>query len=294
MNERALLLGKTKSLVGVLTEPVRNSPAHNRPAVILLNAGLVHRVGPNRMNVQIARRLAASGFPVLRFDLAGIGDSPNRTDELSLRDGVVSDARAVMDFLVRETGAQRFILVGLCSGANNSLRIAQRDNRVIGAVPIEPYHTSTPAYHFYYYSRRLLDPRCWRRALTLKSDFWRLIGNYWSRAVRSPQGDGRSQSAGPAGGRTSKSEMISEVEALLRRGVSLHFIYCVDSPSYYNHYLPLRAKAASWKPFRATLFDNTDHTFTLLSGQQSLVEAIDDWVKNFAVGEQVRSSRVQC
>ncbi|HEY5972738.1 MAG TPA: hypothetical protein VIT22_12400, partial [Pseudoxanthomonas sp.] len=42
--------------------------------VVLLNAGLIHRVGPFRLYVRLARELAESGFDVLRFDLPGIGD----------------------------------------------------------------------------------------------------------------------------------------------------------------------------------------------------------------------------
>ena len=43
--------------------------------IVIFNAGAVHRVGPNRMTVTLARRLAAMGLPSLRFDLEGLGDS---------------------------------------------------------------------------------------------------------------------------------------------------------------------------------------------------------------------------
>jgi hypothetical protein len=283
VKERAVLLGKSRSLIGVVTEPERPTPG--LPAAILLNAGLVHRVGPNRINVQIARRLAAAGFCSLRFDLAGIGDSANRTDDLSLKDGIVSDAKEAMDYLAREEGVREFVVLGICSGANNSLRIALRDARVIGAVPIEPYHFSTPAYHFYYFSRRLFEPRCWRRALTLRSDFWGMLKNRFLRE-NLPKSNGRSGPLGESGRGAFKNQIVSEIEALLRRGVSLHFVYCTGSPSYYNHYLPLRGRMASWTPFRATLFENTDHIFTLLSSQQALVESVDDWMKTFAAAEK--------
>ena len=282
MNERAVLLGKTKGLVGVLTEPTRTFAAKNYPAIILLNAGLVHRVGPNRIYVQIARRLAASGFPALRFDLAGIGDSGNRTDDLSLKEGAINDVKEAMNFLACEQIARHFILVGICSGANNSLRAAQNDPRVIGAVPIEPYHFSTTGYHLYLYSRRLLNPKCWRRLLTMKSDFWRLLRNYKIRKENWPKANGRSGQVGAEGRASFKTQIVSEIQDLLSRGVSLHFVYCVDSPSYYNHYLPLRQKTASSKQFQVTLFANTDHTFTLVSSQASLVNSIHDWVKAVA------------
>src|SRR5690606_40846873 len=43
-------------------------------ALVLLNAGLTHRVGPFRCYVQFARRLASRGTHVFRFDLPRVGD----------------------------------------------------------------------------------------------------------------------------------------------------------------------------------------------------------------------------
>ena len=48
-------------------------------AVVLLNAGLIHRSGPFRLYTRLARKLAKSGYIVLRFDLPGIGDAPMTT-----------------------------------------------------------------------------------------------------------------------------------------------------------------------------------------------------------------------
>ncbi|MGH7928173.1 MAG: alpha/beta hydrolase, partial [Candidatus Binatia bacterium] len=75
MREEALLLGKTRSLVGILTDPPEAKRSTRLPGIILLNAGIIHRVGPNRMHVKIARTLAPMGFVVVRFDFSGIGDS---------------------------------------------------------------------------------------------------------------------------------------------------------------------------------------------------------------------------
>jgi len=84
MREEAVLFGKTRSLVGIITDPHTVVNAHNHPAIVLLNAGVLHRVGPNRLYVKIARKLASAGFVVLRFDLSGIGDSKARRDNLPL------------------------------------------------------------------------------------------------------------------------------------------------------------------------------------------------------------------
>ena len=76
--EMTVLMGRHKSLVGTLPI-VAISAVTAPPTVVLLNAGIVHRVGPNRMHVLLARALAAAGIPSLRFDMSGIGDSPEPT-----------------------------------------------------------------------------------------------------------------------------------------------------------------------------------------------------------------------
>ena len=56
MTETAVLFGPRQTLVGVLTDPGAPAPP-DRPAIILLNAGRIHHVGPNRLHVKLARRL---------------------------------------------------------------------------------------------------------------------------------------------------------------------------------------------------------------------------------------------
>src|SRR5690606_3214765 len=119
--ERAIALGVEANLIGILSEPEGALPASAsptrtpRPVVIFLNAGVLHRVGPHRLHVNLARRLAARGLSSLRLDLSGIGDSRSVPGSLAFRDSAVADARAAMDQLGAELGAQRFILFGLCS-----------------------------------------------------------------------------------------------------------------------------------------------------------------------------------
>ena len=90
MREQAVLFGKTRSLAGVVTDPPKSTEDRKRPAIVLLNSGLVHKVGPNRLNVKLARMLATMGFPVLRFDLSGIGDSKYREDNLPVEKSAVA------------------------------------------------------------------------------------------------------------------------------------------------------------------------------------------------------------
>src|SRR5262245_3370773 len=140
MQEHASVFGKTSPLFGVITDPVRGgaSPAEKRSAVILLNAGVIHRVGPSRLYVALARSMAAQGWTAVRFDHSGIGDSPARRDGLPFEQSAIVEAREVMDSLQRERGIDRFVLVGLCSGAVTAFEVAETDDRVTGAALINP------------------------------------------------------------------------------------------------------------------------------------------------------------
>ena len=84
--EEAVIFGENHSLDGIITNPAAAGPIDSSPGVILLNSGLVHRVGPNRVYVKLARRLAGLGLTVLRFDYSGVGDSPNRRDSIALEE----------------------------------------------------------------------------------------------------------------------------------------------------------------------------------------------------------------
>ena len=136
MNQRAITFGAADSLAGVLTEPDTDT---QRPHVLILNSGVVHHVGPGRLGVEIAHQLADAGFPSLRFDFSGIGDSAPRVPPLDPIACGIADARDAMDHLGAAHGVRRFILLGLCSGARHAHFVATADTRVVGAVLLDGY-----------------------------------------------------------------------------------------------------------------------------------------------------------
>ncbi|MCW3003969.1 MAG: hypothetical protein JWQ20_3267, partial [Conexibacter sp.] len=150
---------------GVLSEPAADGPAPF--TLVLVNAGSVRRIGPNRMWVELARRWAARGVPSVRLDLAGIGEAegPESMEGQDARyyEGVFStQISAVIDALQERGAAGRFAPLGLCSGAYWALHAAADDPRVETAY--------------------LLNARAlvWDRALTVERDSRKL--SYLTRA----------------------------------------------------------------------------------------------------------------
>jgi dienelactone hydrolase len=127
-------------LAGVLLTP---TGATTRFATVFLNAGAISRMGPNRMWVQTARRWAARGVPSLRLDLEGIGEADGpvspygRTADLYSA-GLIAQVRAALDWLEGRGVADRFVLVGMCSGAYWSFHSALLDDRVTSTLMLNP------------------------------------------------------------------------------------------------------------------------------------------------------------
>ena len=79
-------------LRGIVTRPAAGPPPH--PLLILLNAGAVRRIGPNRLYVALARRVAAGGALVLRVDLSGLATArrdPGRPERVVYTETFLAD-----------------------------------------------------------------------------------------------------------------------------------------------------------------------------------------------------------
>ena len=64
IQDQAVMIGARKTLVGIMTQPADYEP-RNRPVFVILNSGIIHRVGHHRMYVALARALAGAGYQVL-------------------------------------------------------------------------------------------------------------------------------------------------------------------------------------------------------------------------------------
>jgi pimeloyl-ACP methyl ester carboxylesterase len=279
VKERIVQFGDGHSLVGVLAEASSDAA---QPTFILLNAGTLHRIGPHRVYVKIARALAAAGFPVLRFDLSGLGDSLPRRDNLPYTASSVRETQDAMDFLHTETPARHFVLMGSCSGADVAFRTACQDPRVVGAALIDWFAYRTAAWYLHHY----------RSAL---SALW---------AWTSRDGNGASEplvrAAAPSGHRKRgrlmndgdvppKARSAADLRALIGRGVNLLFVYTGAQLAYYNYPTQLHDTFRS-VPFRnrveVDFQGEADHTLTLLLHQQRLVDRISRWATTVTWGEQ--------
>lgn len=283
--ETVELLGAGRSLVGIVTPPVPGAPARD-VGVLVLNAGLVHHAGPHRLHVHLARRLAALGFVVTRFDFSGIGDSPVRRDNLPLEQSAVIETREVMDRMAERWGLDRFVLAGICSGASVSFKVASEDTRVAGAVLINPrsYSTSRELEEHltqrglarYYVTTASRDPRRWRRLLTPAGwrKLLRVAGSQVGHALRRR--------------RLLEEEsrrVTAEIRTLAERGQRLLFLFSEGDAGLDHLRLILGRRYAELGgegPIRKVIVPRADHTFTLDRSQQRLHSIVQEFLEELA------------
>jgi dienelactone hydrolase len=301
MKEQALLFGKTRSLVGILTDPAELDRNGQLPAVILLNAGLIHRIGPSRLYVKIARSLARLGFVVLRFDFSGTGDSKAREDNLPYPQSVVDEIQEAMNYLARTRGSQKFLLIGHCSGAGFSFKMAGEDERVMGAILINSmgrgeewasYDRNRKMAQFYtnYYSQDVMsDPQRWLRFVKGQVDYRSISRNLfqtilWNRltAFIFQIKLAFLKKTHPPQIPTGEIDPAKYLRLMVEREVKLLFIYNEGSSGLDYARMLLgqefeRLLAA--KKLQLEIIPASDHLFTLLAGQAHLLKVVQEWVQ---------------
>jgi alpha-beta hydrolase superfamily lysophospholipase len=289
--ETPISFGPAGRLFGLLSEPADAAPKANRPAALFLNVGANHHVGPHRLYVTLARELAAAGYCCLRFDVAGLGDSAptgEAAKHVYSRDAV-ADVKAAMDTVAALRGVQRFILLGICSGAYLAYHTALEDPRVVGQVLLNPQtfewkegdsievtvRQSFKSTRFY--ARALLEPEVWRRVVrgqvNLRGIASTLKGRLANR-LASELGVVRARVTGATG---PQSEVERAFAAMSERGVESLLAFSFNDGGLdmiEKHLGPEARKLRARTNFRFVVIDGADHTFTPQPSQEALRELI--------------------
>ena len=273
--ERALRLGPDRTLAGVLTDPVEGAP-RRREAMLLLNSGIMHHIGTCRLSVKLARAAARAGFPALRFDFSGIGDSGPRRDALRFEDSAPQELAEVMEHLRQSRGTERFVLYGLCSGADMSYHTALLDPRIVGVVQIDGYTYKPWQYYARYYGPRLRRPGSWvgfaRRGLA------RLRGRPPRQKEAPPEGLEM-----PSYVRVipPKREVADGMQRLADRGVHMFNMYTgIWGYCYPNQFWDAFSGVDFHRRMRVEWLASADHIITGIEEQRYVVKEIAAWLSS--------------
>ncbi|MEZ0308390.1 MAG: alpha/beta hydrolase [Ramlibacter sp.] len=295
VREVPFTFGAKGSLFGILAEPaeaadVPGAPLRCQTAVLLLNVGGNYRIGPNRFYVKLARQLAASGFPALRLDLAGIGDSRDgagtHTGSYYAQASAV-DVRAAIDALAAQ-GCKRFYVMGICSGSYVAFQTALADPRVTGQVlmnsrllelrdgadadtlqaSMQMHYKSTA-----FYGRALLQPQVYRRLLRGEVDVKGI-----ARRVNVLVQARLKRAAGRLfGGAPREEGVLANTRRLSERGTDTLMVMGAedDGRDYVEFHFGRQGSRLRGDPnFRMVVVDDCDHTFSSVESQRTVIREV--------------------
>ncbi len=261
LRESLLQFGEQNRLFGIITLPASVDPT--RPAIVISNTGIEHRVGPNRLHVQIARALAAAGYCVLRFDLGGLGDSDAPRGQAA---SSLADCRLALDALDARRLGSRYVVIGLCSGSHDGHQLCRVDERVVGLFNIDGYAYQNFKFRRLYWQSRFTHP-----LRTLQSIAGRIHPRF---RFAEPQGMGAAIIEWP-----SQKEVARDYQQFMARQLNLGFLFTGDvqhsylyAEQHYDIFPVLRDWAPVW------FLPHIDHTLSRRTAREEMIRHLRKWL----------------
>lgn len=301
IRELTCRIHSSPDLFGIVSEPVSAVQA-NLPMLVLLNAGSSYHIGPGRMTVEMTRKLSSLGFRCLRTDFWGLGDSvPERISDEN--DGYAStvfrDIKLTLQTLRRQFGPQKFVLMGLCSGAYAAFQSAAQfdDPDLVESVLINPLTffwrdgmtlETAPTLDLieqHYYLSSVLDPKKWLRLLTGRSSVglrgvakmaWRRLG--FGRR-RNPQQHLRPCECPRGPLHPVVDDLTGDLKRVVTRGRHLMMVFSAEDPGY--GILTYKAGRQARRMLRAkqletAFIENADHTFSRQAARSLMIATLGE------------------
>ncbi len=194
----------------------------------------------------------------------------------------MQDIGAAITFLKADRNCKNFVLVGLCSGADNAHKAAVANAEVDGAVFIDGYIYPTRKFLFNRYMPVLLNPKLMLNVLVHRAGvlaFGKLKRDRFDH-LKQPESDPDNQFVWRL---PPKAKTARELKHLVERNTSLCYIYTGGYARSYNYNHQFRQCFAAIK-FGELLtehyFADIDHTNILTADRNLVIQAILNWLRN--------------
>jgi hypothetical protein len=289
LTEEPLQFGEAGRLFGILTLPrISTRSAQNLPVFVFLSAGVLHRVGPARLYVRLARELSSLGFSSLRVDLAGAGDSPARP-LLTYPQSVAADFREISNVLESRLGRLPLVLAGLCSGAHNSVRLTPEEPRVVGMVLLDPICFPDSGFRARAVVQAYANPK--RYVTWLKDRFMAPTIPYGEHQEKNdsinaltPDAKLTSEQLRAAWGVPNREQLRAAFASIRKRDGRVFSVFTQSALQYYNQAGQLERVVGieNYQKFCTELFwPEAEHTFPLDLHRRRLIEAVKTWAAGY-------------
>ena len=268
-----------ETLVGILAVPA--GAAASAIGVIVIVGGPQYRAGSHRQFVLLSRALAAAGYPVLRFDYRGMGDSTGAQRDFN---DVSPDVAAAIDALQSALPAVKQVaLWGLCDGASAALLYCHetRDKRVRGLCLLNPWVRSEAslarAHVKHYYADRLRQKEFWIKLVSGKVAGAALVG-LW--------GNLKTAFTTTPNNRLHDQQTYQQRMASAWRGFGGRILLVLSGDDYTaKEFIEHAGVDAAWRGllkqpnvFRHDMV-NVDHTFSNKAARHAVETLTLDWLK---------------
>jgi pimeloyl-ACP methyl ester carboxylesterase len=290
MNEQTLTLGPGGYLVATLTMPSGAAAGQVRCIALLTNSGVISRAGPHRINVHMARRLAARGIASIRFDLSGLGDSRRAAGVRPQMQQWVADTRIVMDFAAQRLGCSSFFMVGFCSGAEVAYQLSLEDERLRGMLLWDLYAYPTLQSRVRTFMFKLQRAGAAGMVRKLIQRAARLVGVARSAEAQEPKHQELDPQRMPP-----FAEFAANIERVMSRGTEVLVMYCGGEPDWYNYagqFHDAFSAFPAMRQARCERLEMSDHLLTRRECREAFIASLERWLDS-AVLPRIDSTPAQ-
>lgn len=288
VREEAIRFGPDGIYFGVLTEPVDKTLAEGKPLVIFSNTAGNYRIGPNRMYVEMGRKLAALGLPSIRIDVSGIGDSviwEGEWENHPYGDQLTLDIKETIKHLKAQKRAETFGVAGLCSGAFVGYHAALADDAIVSVVMINPQTFKweegmslevNPLANrdaTEYYKRRFFAKEAWMKLLKGGVDPRHAASALGGRIVDMTRATVAKFKAKIPIDASKGSDVARAFDTMTKRGVDVLVVFAGGDPGIdnLNEKVGSAMQSLTKRPnFVIETIEGPDHSFTPLWAQEDL------------------------
>jgi len=276
MNDQPRFLDPGQTLFCIITPPSPDCAARDM-GVIILNSGTIHNVGPFGLSVELAKGLAHAGFPVLRLDQTGKGESFAARRESSEMKTLARDLGLAVSALMDNFGVSRIAVLGLCSGADHGLMIADSIPETGALVMLDGWAPKDLRYYIARYLPKLKNPAAAMRAV------WRRL----RKQTNSASDDDRnaallSDLVDMPGRQWNQAAMKTHIHNLCTRRIPLLAVYTGDTDDYYAYEGQLRnyLSRANLNPDYVTEVFRPDckHLYPLIFQRTGMIRDVTEWL----------------
>ncbi len=274
-------------LVGIVHRPSASEP--KRGLVLVVAGGPQYRVGAHRQFVHLARKLARNGFPVLRFDLRGMGDSDGQHLGFERSE---ADIRSAIDLLTEiAPTVTEVVLFGECESASGSLFYGFQDARVKGLALVNPWVRTNEGrartYLKHYYIGRFFSRSFWRKVLRQEFDPIASASSFIRMAYAASRNSGSPSEEAFDGFRFHALPLPDRTALGFRRFSGPIFLLLSGKDYIAREFDEAVSSSSAWKGLlrRSNVqrydLEKADHTFSRREWREEASELLLTWMKSW-------------